>query len=118
MPVPFPLHLAVALRGDSDLNVPGPQGVHQLVRVVALVAEQSAVVDAVGQFGGLCDVVSLARSQDQLDRIAERVDARVDLRRGPATTMANLVAVDPPFPPELCWCARTIVASIMYVSPS
>ena len=76
-------------------------------------------LDLSDEFPGLFDVVNLAAGQADGQRIAERVDDGVDFRRQAAARTAYGL-VETPFlrAPALCWCARTMVASIIAYSLS
>ncbi len=68
---------------------------------------------------GLRDVVSVATGETERQWIAQRIDDYVDFCRKAAARAADgLVA--PPFllAPALCWCALTMVASIIAYSLS
>jgi hypothetical protein len=70
------------------------------------------------QILGLANVVHLARGQDEAKWIAERVHARADLRAQAAARTPNRFIFAPPFAPAACWCARTMVESMIKYSKS
>src|SRR5208283_1108011 len=84
----------------------------------SLVGEQRLEVDVLDQRLGLAEVRGLARRQQKLHRVAERIDQGVDLGGQSAAGSADgLLAV---FfrAPALCWWARTMVESIIMYSLS
>ncbi len=70
---------AIGLGRDDRCDSPSGQGVDQVIGVVSLVGEQSLKVDVLDQRLGLAEVRSLARRQQQLDRVAQSIDEGVDL---------------------------------------
>jgi len=88
------------------------------VGVICLIGDDVLGREAFNQGFGLRAVVDLAGSEKKADRIAERIDGDVDLGAQPAARAAERLNVGPPFPPAACWCARTIVASMMRCSRS
>jgi hypothetical protein len=60
----------------------------------------------------------LACGQDKANRIAQRVDACVDLRAQTAARTPDRLIFAPPFAPAACWCARTMVESMIRYSKS
>ncbi len=97
------LGLAVRFRRDDRLDASQFEALDEAVCVIALVVgEHRLYFDLFGKRLGLRDVVSLAAGEADDERIAERVDDGVDLRRQPAARSAyGLVA---PFfiAPALC----------------
>ena len=83
------------------------------------VGEQGLRLDLRGQRLGLRDVMGLAAGQADDQGIAERIDDGVDFRREPAARAAYGFSA-PPFlrASALCWCALTMVASIIAYSLS
>jgi hypothetical protein len=101
-------------RGDPSLS----ESVDQRIRVVSLISKQGFWIGAVDQLLRAGQIVGLSRRQHQFDRIAQSVDQRVDFgRQSTAGSTDRLPAV---FfrAPALCWCARTMVASIIMYSLS
>ena len=60
----------------------------------------------------------LACRQEHSQRMTSRIHRDVNLRAQAATRSANRLVLSPPFAPAACWCARTIVASIIMYSKS
>lgn len=94
------------------------QHVADALRVVCRVAEKDLAVSVIDQrFRDGCFVPLTWRELD-VERLTESAHESVDLGRKTASRPANIVSVDPPFPPAACWCALTIVASAMEPSGS
>ena len=101
-------------RGDSPLG----ESADQRICVVSLVAKQGARVGGFKQGLRASQVVGLSRRQHQFDGIAQGINEGVDFgRQSAAGSTDRLLAV---FfrAPALCWCARTMVASIIMYSLS
>jgi hypothetical protein len=60
----------------------------------------------------------LACGQDKANRIAQRVDACADLCAQAAARTPDRLIFAPPFAPAACWCARTMVESVIGYSKS
>ena len=95
------------------------KAVDEAVGIIALVGEQDSRLDLGRQRFRLGDVVSVATGEAERQWIAERVNDHVDFCRETTARAADgLVA--PPYlrAPALCWCALTMVASIIAYSLS
>ena len=88
------------------------------IGVEALVGQQMIEGQAGDQVLGLEGIVHLARSQNETNGIAERIHARADLRAQAAARTPDRLIFAPPFAPAACWCARTIVESMIRYSKS
>jgi hypothetical protein len=89
------------------------------ITVIALVAEHVAGLDAIQQKYGLSAVGNIAGCQNEPQRIAARVAQGMQFGGQSTARAANgFRLLIPPFAPALCWCARTMVASIMTYSKS
>jgi hypothetical protein len=89
------------------------------IGVVTLVGEQVLETKAFDQAFGLDDVVDLAWRQDEPNRIAESVNADVDFgTQAAARTPDRLIFASPFLAPAACWCARTMVESMIRYSKS
>jgi len=113
-----PRHLTICFwrnhRGDTSLG----ESVDQRISVVRLVAKQGVWVGAFKQGLRTSQVMGLSRRQHQFDWIAQGINESVDFgRQSAAGSTDRLLAV---FfcAPALCWCARTMVASIIMYSLS
>ena len=104
---------AAGMRTDDGLHLALRHGGSEAIRVVARVADQGCTAGVKEQLVGYGRLVLLAGREAEVERSAERVDERVDLRGEAASRATQCVALDPPFPPEATWCARTTVASTM-----
>jgi hypothetical protein len=101
-------------RGDTSAG----ESVDQRISVVRLVAKQGVRVGAFEQGLRASQVMGLSRRQHQFDGIAQGINEGVDFgRQSAAGSTDRLLAV---FfcAPALCWCARTMVASIIMYSLS
>lgn len=65
-----------------------------------------------------CPSMRLPRSQAEPDWEALRIDDDVDLRREAASGATEAVICTLLFAVAACWCARTEVLSIIWMSPS
>jgi hypothetical protein len=105
---------ACALRSGSVCN-----GGAKAIGVVALVSEQVFEGRTADQALCLRDIGDLACRQDEADRIAEGVDGNADLRAQAAARTPDRLIFGPPFwAPAACWCARTMVESMIRYSRS
>ncbi len=89
------------------------------VGIVGLVRkDDGARPEAIEQL--VCDlsVVRLAGGQAEPERKALRIDDRVDLGRETAPGATETMISTPLFAVAACWCARTEVLSIIWISPS
>ena len=91
--------LAVALRWYDRRRTTFAQLRPQLVVVKGLVAEEGAERQALDQRCHTLAVVPLARQQDEVDQVAERIDQRDDLGGQPAARAPDGLVLRPPFAP-------------------
>ena len=103
-------------RWNDSLGLGGIDGRAGTVAVVAFVGEELVEVEPLDQGLRLLAVVDVPARQDEAQRIAESVDDDVDLRARATARTPNLLRIAPPFAPAACWCARTMVASMMRYS--
>jgi hypothetical protein len=68
-----------------------------MVGVVALIGNRRAGVEAVDKIMGKGNVVALAGSTDQADRIAKRIAGGMDFGAQPAPRPAQALGIRPPF---------------------
>jgi hypothetical protein len=108
-----------AARGDYGLSFGFCNSSAKAIRVIALVGKQVLKGKTADQLLGLADVMRLARSQNEANRIAEGIDADVDLCAQAAARAPNrLIFAAPLLAPAACWCARTTVESMIRYSKS
>src|SRR3974390_472330 len=88
------------------------------IGIVAFVGEQMFEGYAGDQVLGLEDVVDLAGGEDEPSGIAQRIHANTDLRAQAATRTPDRLIFAAPFAPAACWCARTMVESMIRYSKS
>jgi hypothetical protein len=86
--------------------------------VVRRVAEEDVAVSVLDQRFRHGRFVPLTRRELDVQRLTESVHESVDLGRETASRPANIVSVDPPFPPAAGWWALTTVASAIEPSGS
>jgi hypothetical protein len=108
---------AVAFWRDHRLGPEGKVGAEP-INIIGLIGNDVLGDKAVDQCLGLRAVVDLAGREDKAQRVAEGVDGDMDFRGRAAARAADRLNLGPPFPPAECWCARTIVASMMTLSRS
>ena len=71
------------------------------------------------QYVGTLQVVALSGRQMKARGVAQRVDCGVNFGTQSASAAPDTLFVQTPFfAPALCWCARTMVLSIMAYSLS
>jgi len=110
---------AGAVRRDDGLSARVCNGGAKAIGVVALVSEQVFEGKTADQALCLADIADLTGRQDEADWIAEGVDGDTDLRAQAATRTSNRLIFGPPFwAPAACWCARTMVESMIRYSRS
>jgi hypothetical protein len=110
---------AGAVRRDDGLSARVCNGDAKAIGVVALVSEQVFEGRTADQALCLRDIGDLACRQDEADRIAEGVDGNADLRAQAAARTPDRLIFGPPFwAPAACWCARTMVESMIRYSRS
>ena len=113
-----PRHLTICFwrnhRGDTSLG----ESADQRISVVSLVAKQGARVGAFKQGRRASQVVGLSRRQYQFDWIAQGINEGMDFGRQSAAGSTDRLLARFFCAPALCWCARTMVASIIMYSLS
>lgn len=85
---------------------------HDGVRVVPCVRDESLPGRVRDQVLRFRDVVLLPRRDDDVKGLSFGRRDRVDLGGKTSSRTAQMIASDPPFPPEASWCARTTVPSM------
>src|SRR5438045_3816662 len=88
----------------------------ECVIVIALVGDHADEGEALDQRAGLGGLVHLSGGENHPQGMTERIDRDVDLGAQAAARPADGLISSPPFAPAACWCARTMVASIMTCS--
>jgi hypothetical protein len=83
----------------------------QRVAIVRFVEQHVGVPQRAEQPRRAHHVVFVARAEKQGHRVAKPIDHRVNLGGGTPGRPAYLLRRGPPFPPDVCWCARITVAS-------
>src|ERR1700756_3039170 len=108
-----------AARWDHGLGAPFCGAGAKTIRVINHISQQLLEREPADQVFGLENVVRLPRGQDEADGIAKSIHADVDLRTQAAARMPDPLILAPPFfAPAACWCARTMVESMMRYSKS
>jgi hypothetical protein len=110
---------AGAVRWNNSLSARVCNRGSKAIGVVALIGEQIIEGKTADQAFCLTDIGDLACRQDEANRIAESVDGNADLRAQPAARMPDrLIFASPFWAPAACWCARTMVESMIRYSRS
>ena len=94
--VAIAFHFPIRFRRDDDLDRSRDQAVSEVICVITLVCEQSSGLDQPQQRLSLRDIVNLAASQDEPQRITKGIDDHVDFRREPTARAADGL-VETPF---------------------
>lgn len=81
MPVDSALGIAVTARWDDDLDPAALNGSHQSIAIVALVSDDSSSRNRRDQGRALRHIRHLTGRQNEANRIAQRIDASMDLGR-------------------------------------
>ena len=111
--------LAVGLGRDVGNSALALDQVADGVAVISLVAQyDGARFEPVEQVQCGRRVMRLTRRQAEPEREALPVDDRVDLGRETASGATETMISTPLFAVAACWCARTEVLSIIWMSPS
>jgi hypothetical protein len=87
---------------NDSLGAVRSQPLAQPVSIERLVADDGKACDAVHESIEACDVVTLARQQQEAHRIAECIDEGCNLRRQAAARFADRLIASPPFAPVPC----------------
>ena len=93
-------------------------GIAERLGIVALIAEDVSGRQIGDQGFGLGDVVDLSWRKNEAEWIAQGIDDGVDFGGQSAARASDRASFRPPFLPAACWCARTMVESIMMYSKS
>ena len=110
----------VRRRDHGEFAGGGERFEHPSVGVEGLVGNQRIGGEERQEGIGTLQVMRLSRGQKEPGRIAERVDQGMNLGAQPASAAADRFVAAAFFlgAPALCWCARTIVLSIIAYSLS
>ena len=110
---------AGAVRWNNCLSACVLNGGSKAIGVVALVGEQVFEGKTLDQALCLTDIGDLACRQDEADWIPEGIDGDADLgAQAAARTPDRLIFASPFWAPAACWCARTMVESMIRYSRS
>jgi hypothetical protein len=109
------LDQAVSFCRDFWLATASAHVVADRVAVIAAIAEQNVgiAVSLRHEVGIGGTVMRLAGRQDDADRQALTVCAKVDFGRKATMRAAKILVLRPPFAPAAQWCARMMVLSII-----
>jgi hypothetical protein len=88
------------------------------ISVIGFIGDDADERQILNEPGCLGYFVDLACGEDQAQRMTEGIDSDMDFGTQAAARAADRLILSPPFAPALCWCARTMVASIMTCSKS
>lgn len=109
---------ACPVEGDDGLGAERLDVLAEGIGVIGLVGQDVGRGQARDQGRSLGDVVALAAGEDEADRVSQGIDGDVQLAGQPASAAANGAIFRPPFLAVACWCARTMVESIIRYSKS
>jgi len=113
MPVDRALYRSVAAGRNDGLSAGRLDSFDQVVTVVALVSDDRLGLKGVNQRPALRDIGDLSSGQDQAQRVAERINTRMNLGGQPASRAADRWIAAVFFSaPAACWWARTTVESM------
>jgi len=120
LPVKGAPDLSIALGWDYELFSCRKQGFdHALVGIEGFIRQQGFGLHVRQQRIGSFQIMGLARSQEKRGGIAQCVDHGVDFGAQSALAAPDCLVMAVFFwAPALCWCARTMVLSIMAYSLS
>src|SRR3972149_3109825 len=107
-----------AVRRHYGLGPGGSDRVAEAIGVVTLVGEQLLERQPADEILGLSDVVHMTRGEDEAERVAKRIDPRIDLCAQAAARAPDRLIFAAPFAPAACWCARTMELSTIRYSKS
>lgn len=93
-------------------------GVADVVGVVSGVSDDDLGGCAIKEETSLRRIARLACGEDEADRAAEPPNGKMDLGAQAAARTSEGLILSPPFAPLACWCARTIVESMIRYSKS
>lgn len=85
----------------------------EVIGIVGTVGKDVARRQVGNECLGLGDVAVLAGGDYEADGVAQAVDRDVQLGCQAASTTTNGAIFRPPFLPVACWCARTMVESMI-----
>src|SRR5260221_13581277 len=104
------------MRGCDCVGLLGADSVAEMGGIIGGVGEDMLGGQSVDGGMGLRDVVALTAGEDETPRQAQAAPRHVDLAGQAATRAANGLILSPPFAPAACWCARTMVESMIRYS--
>src|SRR5512134_99124 len=104
--------------GDDRVGLIGADGVAEMIGIIGGVGEDMLSGQSVDEGMGLGDVVALPTGEDETHRQAQTAHGHMDLAGQAAARAANGLILSPPFAPAACWCARTMVESMIRYSKS
>jgi hypothetical protein len=120
LPVKGALDLSIALGWDHELFSCRKQRFdHALIGIEGLIRQQGFGLHVRQQRIGSFQIMGLARSQEKRGGIAQCVDHGMDFGAQSAFAAPDRLVLAAFFwAPALCWCARTMVLSIIAYSLS
>src|SRR5260221_7687885 len=106
------------MRGDDCVGLWGARTVGEMNGMLGGGGEGRLGGQSGDEGMGLRDAVALTAGEDETHRQAQAAHRHVDLAGQAATRAANGLILSPPFAPAACWCARTMVESMIRYSKS
>src|SRR5258707_12566006 len=102
--------------GDDCVGLLGADTVAEMIGIIGGGGEDMLGGQSVDEGMGLRDVVALTAGEGETHRQAQAAHRHVDLAGQAATRASNGLIFCPPFAPAACWCARTMVGSMVRYS--
>lgn len=115
------LYLAVSFGRNDGLATIFSDPVGQMIGIVSFVGDGCLGLDAVDELMSKSDVVALAGCSNEANGKAQRFRRSMDFSAQAAARPAQALGIRPPLTlraPAACWCARTMVLSIISHSRS
>lgn len=107
MKIRWPWIFSIRLGRDDDLH-PFCRGCrYDEVGIVAFVGDEIFAVRCFDKTRCFADIGDVSRRDMEMDGVTQSVHQSVDLGGKTTARASNTLRLGPPFPPALCWCART-----------
>jgi hypothetical protein len=100
-------------RRDHYVHRLGLSCIYNRVGVVAFICDEVCPVRCFDKTRGFADIGDVSGRDVKVDRVTQSVHERVDFGGKASARASNTLSLRPPFPPALCFCARTYEASMI-----
>jgi len=107
------LAFASGVAVDDRFHAACAHAVDDPIGVVSGVGDERASLRVGNQLLRHVGVMSLSSSQRDVERAALGIDEGMEFGRKTFSRTTQSIALEPPFPPEASWCARTTVPSMI-----